>query len=145
MARCFFKMNFLINMESGCSEMTREKTIGGIITFVLVTFMAWTWHGVDIPFPSSYVETLFVFNTIFAFVSIFLQRLIIVLFETNVFEKTTSTIGYAFKYFAIYSSGMNYYVQVVCNRLPFVLNKLVSSIFFVYMVLSTIAIFALFD
>ena len=123
--------------------MKREKIIGGFIVFIIMTFLAWPLHN-SIPLPSSYILMSFVFNAIFAFVSIFLQRLVIVLYESNVFEKPASTMGYTFKYFAIFSSGINYYFQMICNRLPFVLNKLVALIFFVFIALSAFNILFIF-
>jgi len=124
--------------------MKKEKTIGGIVAFVVMTILALPFVA-DIPLISAYVFMMIFINTIFAFGSIFLQRLVIVLYEANVFEKPSSAIGYAFKYFAMYSSGINYYVQTICNRLPFVLNKIMAIIFFVYLAFSTMAILFIFE
>ncbi|MBP3040679.1 hypothetical protein J9303_14400, partial [Bacillaceae bacterium Marseille-Q3522] len=61
----------------------------------------------------------------------FIQRAVIVLYEVNVYEGKKSMLGYATKYIAIMTSGINYYVQNVINRLPFLLNKLVAILFFI--------------
>ncbi|MGN1402362.1 MAG: hypothetical protein ACI4XL_12770 [Bacillus sp. (in: firmicutes)] len=114
--------------------MNKQKAIGGMIAFLIVTLLALPFHWGGTPIPSSYVELLIVMNAIIAFVSIFIQRVVIILYELNVFEKTTSVIDYTFKYFAMYSLGMNYHVQLLCNRLPFILNKLMALIFFLFMI-----------
>lgn len=95
------------------------------------TFIALSFKGINIPIPSSYIALMMMTNTIFAFFSIFVQRLVIVLYEVNVFEEPKSISGYFFKYIAIVTSGVNYYVQNVLSRLPFILNKLGSVLFFV--------------
>jgi len=48
----------------------------------------------------------------------------------GIFVKRKSISDYVFSYNAIGFSGINYYVQKVSNRLPFLLNKLLAIIFF---------------
>lgn len=122
----------------------KEKVIGFLITFVVLTFLAWTMHGINIPLPSSYIQVLLSANTVFAFLSIFMQRLVIILYEMNVLEKRTGFFNYAIKYFAVFILGLNYHVQVVINRLPFILNKIMAVIFFIFMVTTVFGVLDLF-
>lgn len=109
-----------------------KKLMGFILNLLIVILMSLPLLGIDMPLPSSTVGLMFTTNAIFAFVSIFLQRLVIVLYEANVYEKPNGIISYTFKYFAIFTSGMNYYIQNVLNRLPFFMNKMLAIIFFLY-------------
>ena len=122
----------------------REKVIGFLMAFVVLTFLAWTMHGINIPLPSSYIQVWLSVNTVFAFLSIFMQRLVIVLYEMNVLEKRTGFFNYAIKYFAIFILGLNHHVQVVINRLPFLLNKIMAVMFFVFMVVTLFGVLDLF-
>lgn len=122
----------------------REKVIGFLIAFVVITFLAWTMHGINIPLPSSYIQVLLFVNTLVAFLSIFMQRLVIVLYEMNVLEKRTGFSNYAIKYFAMFILGLNYHVQVVINRLPFLLNKIMAVMFFIFMVVTLFGVLDLF-
>jgi hypothetical protein len=72
---------------------------------VVFTLIACSLYGINIPLPSSYLPLMIAANCVFAFISIFAQRLIIVLYEVNVFEEKDSLIGYFNKYTAIITSG----------------------------------------
>jgi hypothetical protein len=65
---------------------------------VVFTLIACSLFGINIPLPSSYLPLMIAANCIFAFISIFAQRLIIVLYEVNVFEEKDILIGYFNKY-----------------------------------------------
>jgi len=110
--------------------MKREQITGGIIVIVFISILSWIWSDQGtIPLLSATIFILMLTNMIFAFVSIFIQKAVILLYEINVEEKSTNSFGYAFKYLAIFGSGLNYYVQNACNRLPFIFNKLFSILF----------------
>lgn len=106
-----------------------QKIVGLIINIVLWNLFSLFLLGIDIPIPSSYITLMIMLNAIFAFFSIFMQRLVIVIYEVNVFEEPESISDYTYKYFAILSSGINYYIQIIFRRLPFVLNKLAALLF----------------
>jgi len=126
--------------------MRREKFIGGIIAFVPISIIAFlVGVGLEVPFPSWYLVIFYIMNAVFAFVSIFTQRLVISLYEANVFEEPANAIDYGFKYIAIFSSGLNYFIQNICNRLPFVLNKLAAAIFFFYLLFNFFALAMIFS
>ncbi|MGF3105540.1 hypothetical protein [Rossellomorea sp. DUT-2] len=110
--------------------MSNKKITGFMLMIVVFTLIACSLYGVNIPLPSSFIPLMIAANCVFAFISTFAQRLIIVLYEVNVFEEKDSLIGYFNKYTAIFTSGINYYAQNILNRLPFLVNKLLSLCFF---------------
>ncbi|MCR8849895.1 hypothetical protein NQ095_15865 [Rossellomorea sp. SC111] len=125
--------------------MSRKKVVGFILVFVVFTLIACSLYGINVPLPSSYIPLMIAANGVFAFCSIFAQRLIIVLYEVNVFEGKDSFIGYFNKYTAIFTSGINYYIQNVLNRLPFLVNKLLAICFFLSLVWIGFGIVAIFN
>ncbi|WP_077304639.1 hypothetical protein [Terribacillus halophilus] len=112
-----------------------KKIIGLVIAIILWNLLSLALLGINIPIPSSYIALIITANTIFAFFSIFLQRLVITLYESNVFGEPKSIADYLFKYIAILTSGMNYYIQIIFRRLPFILNKLAALLFFIFHIL----------
>lgn len=122
-----------------------KKITGIILAFIIITLLSLLALGIDIPLPSSYLALMFTTNAIFAFVSIFLQRLVIVLYEVNVCEEPKGISGLTTKYFAIFSSGINYYVQKVLNRLPFIFNKFLAIVFFLIIVWNAFCMIGIFD
>ncbi|CAM4040258.1 hypothetical protein [Mesobacillus zeae] len=121
------------------------KIVGFTLAISVWTFIAYLFTGIDIPIPSSYISLVILTNAIFALFSIFVQRFVIILYEVNVFEEPKSIGDFFFKYFAILSSGVNYYTQNVFNRLPLVVNKLASIIFFVFLVVIGTGIMSIFN
>jgi hypothetical protein len=121
------------------------KIIGFALAIGIWTFIAYLFTGIDIPIPSSLFSLMIITNAIFAFFSIFVQRLIIILYEVNVVEEPKSIGAFFFKYIAILSSGGNYYIQNVINRLPFIINKLASILFFVFLVVIGIGVMGIFN
>jgi len=122
-----------------------KKTVALVLAVGVWTLIALFFTGIDIPLPSSYIAVSIMTNAIFAFCSIFLQRLVITLYEINVFEEPKSFLDFCFKYFAMITSGVNYYVQNVLNRLPFILNKLAAALFFVFLVITGFSMLSIFD
>lgn len=114
--------------------MSKKKITGFILVFMVFTLIACSLYGINIPLPSSYIPLVIAANGVFAFCSIFAQRLIIALYEVNVFEGKDSLVGYFNKYTAIFTSGLNYYIQNVLNRLPFLVNKLLAICYFLSLV-----------
>ncbi|WP_113928847.1 hypothetical protein [Bacillus sp. P14.5] len=110
-----------------------KRNIAIILTLGFWLLISIYLTGINIPFPSSLVIVMLGINTIFAFFSIFIQRLVVVLYESNVFEKPHSFSDYFYKYIAILTSGVNYYVQLVIRRLPFIFNKVMGVVFFVFL------------
>ncbi len=121
------------------------KIVGFTLAIGIWTFIAYLFTGIDIPIPSSYISLMIITNAIFAFFSIFVQRLVIILYEVNVVEEPKSIGAFFFKYIAILTSGVNYYIQNVLNRLPFIMNKLVSILFFVFLVVIGIGVMGIFN
>ena len=124
---------------------TMIKIVGFTLAIGCWTFIAYLFTGIDIPIPSSYISLMIITNAIFAFFSIFVQRLVIILYEVNVVEEPKSIGAFFFKYIAILTSGVNYYIQNVLNRLPFIINKLASILFFVFLVVIGIGVMSIFN
>ncbi|CAH0345442.1 hypothetical protein [Bacillus sp. CECT 9360] len=122
-----------------------KKIIGFILAFGIFTLLSLTLSGIDVPIPSSYVPLLLASNAVFAFFSIFTQRLILGLYETNVHEERSGFVHYFIKYVAIFTSGINYYVQKVLNRLPLLVNKLLAVCFFLSLVWIGFGIIGIFN
>ncbi|MCM3705271.1 MULTISPECIES: hypothetical protein [Cytobacillus] len=121
------------------------KIIGLVLAVAVWTIIALFLNGIDIPIPSSYISLMITTNAIFAFFSIFVQRLVVTLYEVNVFEEPKSISGFFFKYIAIITSGVNYYVQNVLNRLPLIVNKLASILFFAFLMVAGFSIMTIFN
>ena len=121
------------------------KIIGLALAVAVWTIIALFLNGIDIPIPSSYIALMITTNAIFAFFSIFVQRLVVTLYEVNVFEEPKSIPGFFFKYIAIITSGVNYYVQNVLNRLPFIVNKVASILFFAFLMVAGFSIMTIFN
>lgn len=120
------------------------------LTAFAAVFLIWTCTslfltGIDIPIPSSYIALMITANAVFAFFSIFAQKLVIILYEVNVYEKPKTLLDYCFKYIAIITSGVNYHIQNLLNRLPFILNKLASVFFFLFLILTGFGLLAVFN
>lgn len=125
--------------------MSRKKVVGFILVFVVFTLIACSLYGINVPLPSSYIPLMIAANGVFAFCSIFTQRLVIALYEVNVFEGKESLIVYFNKYTAIFTSGLNYYIQNILNRLPFLVNKLLALCFFLSLVWIGFGIIGIFN
>ncbi|MGG1629345.1 hypothetical protein [Rossellomorea sp. NRS-1567] len=125
--------------------MSKKKIAGFILMFVVFTLIACSLYAINIPLPSSYIPLMIAANGVFAFCSIFAQRLVVVLYEVNVYEENDSLIGYFNKYTAIFTSGINYYIQNVLIRLPFLVNKLLALCFFLSLVWIGFGIVGIFD
>lgn len=121
------------------------KIVGFAMSIGVWTFIALLFTGIDIPIPSSYIGLMITSNAIFALFSIFVQRLVITLYEVNVFEEPKSIADYFFKYIAILSSGVNYYIQGVFSRLPFLVNKMAAILFFVFLVVIGFGMIGIFN
>lgn len=118
---------------------------GFILMMVVITLISFSLSGINIPLPSAYVPLMIAANCVFAFFSIFTQRLVIALYEVNVFEEKGSLVSYFYKYVAIFTSGINYHVQNVLNRLPFMINKLLALCFFITLMWIGFGIVGIFD
>ncbi|MED2936393.1 hypothetical protein [Cytobacillus horneckiae] len=122
-----------------------NKIIGLLLAIGIFTGISAMLTGIDIPLPSSYITVVFASNGVFAFFSIFTQRLVMALYETNVYEERSGFLNQAFKYIAIFTSGINYHVQKVLNRLPLFFNKFLAFCFFLSLVWIGFGIIGIFN
>ncbi|MBN8204162.1 MULTISPECIES: hypothetical protein [Bacillaceae] len=122
-----------------------KNLIAFAAVFLIWTLLSLMLTGIDIPIPSSYIALMITANAIFAFFSIFAQKLVIILYEVNVYEHPRTFLDYCFKYIAIITSGINYHIQNLLNRLPLILNKLASVSFFIFLFFTGFGVFAVFN
>ncbi|MBC8621948.1 MAG: hypothetical protein KZY76_18585 [Bacillus sp. (in: Bacteria)] len=102
--------------------------IGIFVFSIFSLFFGFAMSG-DIPYPNSALIIYLTINMVFAFVSLFVPTLIIKLYETNVYDESNGLVTDFFRYVAILVSSLNYEVQIVLARLPFVLQRLMGVIF----------------
>ena len=102
--------------------------IGIFVFSIFSLFFGFAMSG-DIPYPNSALIIYLTINMVFAFVSLFVPTLIIKLYETNVYDESNGLVTDFFRYVAILVSSLNYEVQIVLARLPFVLQRLLGVIF----------------
>ncbi|RBP87385.1 hypothetical protein DFO70_12042 [Cytobacillus firmus] len=122
-----------------------KNLIAFTAVFLIWTLLSLMLTGIDIPIPSSYIALIITTNAVFAFFSIFVQKLVIILYEVNVYEKPKTLFDYCFKYIAIITSGVNYHIQNLLNRLPLILNKLASVFFFIFLIFTGFGLMAVFN
>ncbi|WP_197204198.1 hypothetical protein [Cytobacillus firmus] len=122
-----------------------KNLIAFAAVFLIWTLLSLMLTGIDIPIPSSYIALMITTNAIFAFFSIFAQKLVIILYEVNVYEQPRTFLDYCFKYIAIITSGVNYHIQHMLNRLPIILNKLASIFFFLFLIFTGFGLMAVFN
>lgn len=99
----------------------------------------------DFPIPSAYLLLALLTNLIFSFASIFMQTIILRLYEINVYEEKKGILDYTFHYLAMFFSGVNYHIQLIFNRTPFILNKLFACIFCFFSFFLLFAFVAIYD
>lgn len=112
----------------------KNKIIGFCVFFIVYGGLSQMFQGAGVPFPSNLIPLAFIINALYAVGSIFFQRVIIIIYEMNVFDKDVDKNVYnsSFKYFTIVSSGLNYYAQTILVRFPFVINKLLAIVFLAF-------------
>ncbi|WP_026692731.1 hypothetical protein [Peribacillus kribbensis] len=111
-----------------------KKNIGYGSAIIVLTLIASMLLGANVPMPSGYVWLVLFVNSIFALFSIFIPRPILYLYEINVFEDKDTIGSYFFRGLAVAFSGLNYYAQDVIYRVPFLLSRLLSIAFFIFLV-----------
>lgn len=87
-----------------------------------------------VPFPSTIILVIFVFNGVLATVSLLLHPAIIYSYELNVYGEAQTVHDYVYKYVALITSNVNYRIQLELSVLPYVVNKLLALLFVAYIV-----------
>lgn len=121
------------------------KRISALIVVIIgFTLIALFLNGF-MPIPSTYIFIILSFNCMYAFASIFTQTIVIRLYEANVYEKQRGFFDYLFQYVYIITSGINYYVQSIFSSFPFIIRKVLSTVFFLFLMWSIVGLIAVFD
>jgi hypothetical protein len=116
-----------------------------ILSVLFCSLFSLIFVGIDIPFPSTIVLLLLLSNAIFAFFSILAQRAVIGLFDYNSYTDKQGIIFLFIKYVTLALFGLNYFVQLVLNRLPFLLNKLFALLFFGLLLIQWFIVIVIFN
>lgn len=107
----------------------KQKVAGFGLFFIVCTLVGLLISKANIPLLTAYIFEMLAFNFMYAIASIFSQRAVILLYEANIYEECNNIWDFAFKYFYMYSSGINYYVQTIIARVPFIVNKVIAILF----------------
>ncbi|MEK5521119.1 hypothetical protein B5V89_14190 [Heyndrickxia sporothermodurans] len=127
---CFSpKTNEANNQNKTKRKWTKNEFIAMILALFVCTLIALPFLGINISIPSSYVSIILIANCIFAFFSIFVQKAVMILYQSNVHNECKSILDFFYKYMTILFSGINYHGQKVLSGLPFALNKLFAIVF----------------
>lgn len=121
------------------------KYLSIILSVLFCSLFSLIFVGIDIPFPSTILLLFLLSNAIFAFFSIFAQRAVIGLFDYNYYTDKQGILSLFNKYTTLALFGLNYFVQLVLNRLPFLLNKLFALLFFGLLLIQWFIIMVIFN
>jgi succinate dehydrogenase hydrophobic anchor subunit len=145
---CFFYEPVGIKQIIQSIFQKREKNewIGMALAFCVITLISLGFIF-DIPYPSIYPPLLLTFSWICAFVSIFIQRIVIAYyyFNVNIENDQKSIFDYFFKYLALFIMGFNHYIQLLLSKMPFLLNKLFAILTFLVLILQSFVILGVYD
>jgi hypothetical protein len=112
-----------------------SKPVSIFLSILICSLLSLVFIGANIPFPSTILFLLILTNIISAFVSILLQRLVIAIFNYNYYTEKESLFTLFYKYMTLAFFGLNHFAQLSLARLPFLINKLFSLIFFAFLVI----------
>ncbi|MDR7074422.1 hypothetical protein J2X07_003418 [Fictibacillus barbaricus] len=122
-----------------------SKPASILLTILFCSLLSLIFVGIDIPFPSSILFLLVLTNIISAFVSIFLQRLVIGVFNYNYYTEKETLFSLFYKYMTLAFFGLNHFAQLALNRLPFLINKLFSLIYFAFLTILWLLIMQIYN
>ncbi|MFC0236557.1 hypothetical protein [Fictibacillus phosphorivorans] len=121
------------------------KSISIFLTILFVSLFSLIFVGIDIPFPTTMIMLLLLTNAIFAFFSIFVQRVIIKLYQHNYVTNKKGVLSLINKYTTFAFFSLNHSVQSVLSQLPLILNKLLALIFFFLLLINWWILFIMFN
>uniref|UniRef100_A0A7U3YG15 Uncharacterized protein n=1 Tax=Geobacillus sp. (strain Y4.1MC1) TaxID=581103 RepID=A0A7U3YG15_GEOS0 len=145
---CFFYEPVRINriIQSIFKKREKNEWIGMALVFCLATLIS---LGLifDMPYPSIYLPVWLAVSWVCAFVSIFIQRVVIAYYYSNVnIENDQKSIfNYFFKYSALFIMGFNHYIQLLLSKMPFLLNKLFAILTFLVLILQSFVVLGVYD
>lgn len=126
-------------------QFTRKETIGLIIALVITSFLSLIFTFIDIRYPGSIVMMMFSGNFVMSLYSILFRRIAIILYESSVYDRTESIKEYTFKYLDILMFGINYEVQKIIDRFPFIIKIPVSMLFFLFLLWQFFTVIAVYS
>lgn len=152
-AEMFIMILSFINMFKPNQKIKRKKRdnisknewIGMTITFGFLSIFSLLFLGAGISFPSTLVFLAITTNFMFALYSIIFHPITIALYYGIVFREKETITDYIFKHIVMFTSGINYYVQISLKKLPLILNKMLAIIFVLLLLWLLAAMIAIFD
>ncbi|MQR94731.1 hypothetical protein [Fictibacillus phosphorivorans] len=121
------------------------KTISISLSILFISVLSLIFVGIDIAFPTTIIMVLLLSNAIFAFFSIFIQRGIMELYKHNFHTEKNGVISLINKYTTFAFFGLNYGAQSALIRLPLLINKLLSLLFFLLLLVNWLIILVIFN
>jgi len=122
---------------------TRLISISLMILFV--SLFSLIFVGIDVPFPTTMILLLLLTNAIFAFFSIFVQRIIIKLYQHNYVTNKNGVLSLINKYTTFAFFGLNHSVQSVLSHLPMIINKSLALLFFFLLLVNWLIVLIMFN
>jgi hypothetical protein len=144
---CFFYEPIRIKriIQSIFQKREKNEWIGMALAFSVITLFSLGF--IFMPYPSNYLPLWLTVCWICAFVSIFIQRVVIAYYYSNVnIENNQKSVSnYFFKYVTYFIMGFNHYIQLILSKMPFLLNKLFAIFVFLLLFVQFFVIFMIYD
>lgn len=121
----------------------KSNVTQGILVFLFISiFFSYALNGM-VPFPSSLLYISLSVNLIMAIYSLIAPSWVIKIYEYNIYEAPNGWIS-DLRYFLFFVWSVNYEVQVVLYRLPFLLQRLLGIIFIFVLIINIFLISSMF-
>ncbi|OAT73150.1 hypothetical protein A7K69_03970 [Parageobacillus thermoglucosidasius] len=145
---CFFYEPVRIKriIQSIFKKREKNEWIGMALAFCVMTLISLAFIF-DMPYPSIYLPIWLTVCWICAFVSIFIQRVVIAYYysNANIDNNQKSISNYFFKYVTLFIMGFNHYIQLLLSKMPFLLNKLFAILTFLVLILQSFVLLGVYD
>lgn len=113
---------------------SKNKLIAFFIAITFISVFSLIFIGVNLPFPTTILMLILIMNGMATLYSIFFHKVIIVLYESNVFDVSGSITSYIFKYIVVTYLGLTYYVQIALLRTQLPVNKVFTFLFLLLLI-----------
>ncbi|NPC91550.1 hypothetical protein HOO54_04635 [Bacillus sp. WMMC1349] len=117
----------------------------GVAVFLCLSIFFGLALGRDIPYPSSLITISLAINTLAAIISLIAPSAVINHYESSIYEEPKGLINDLMRYFLVFTWGINYEVQIVLARLPFIFQRLIGVILAVLLFFGTFAVGVIFE
>ncbi|QPA33101.1 hypothetical protein [Thermaerobacillus caldiproteolyticus] len=145
---CFFYEPVRIKriIQSIFKKREKNEWIGMALAFCVITLFSLGFIF-DIPYPSIYLPIWLTVCWVCAFVSIFIQRVVIAYYysNANIENNQESISNYFFKYVTLFIMGFNHYIQLLLSKMPFLLNKLFAIFAFLLLFAQFFIVLMIYD